>query len=496
MKKLSISFLVQIVASIAPSLAILFAVRILSLRLDSQVFAAFSVIISIVGFLSILDGGIGRSCTFFVKRAVTLQNNNSIPSIVRGSLLLGLILALLVMGTSWIILSFQLGPSLQAAIKGLHILLFFIPIFIANTVFKGVLEAQNKFIHSAFLTLFQGVFISIIPIFLLRSLNDIANYALAIGGARAVLLFMQILISRINILSTRSADAESITGMASYTKWLFASNVIGIIIVFSDRLVVASSFDYIEVSAYMIPMELVARSMIITGALASVMFPHLVAKSFSKQNNSFPVVEKLKIIITKATFACGFAILPHIKFLLGWLLGPSIGIQSQQVLVIGIVGIALSSSSLISMIGINSMGHTKQVAYLHALELPILIILLYAAAQSQSLLLIQATWITRLIADFFGMNLILQRLSQSYKNKPVFRFFSFAQSLRNGNFSSTAIMIVWTLLILLAYNFQSHMDATIFFVVTTVLAVLLLISFGLDLSNFRKDTTPSILAGV
>ena len=95
---------------------------------------------------------------------------------------------------------------------------------------------------------------------------------------------------------------------------------------------------------------------------------------------------------------------------MGWWLGQVLAAQAATIALVGIVGLALVSSSSLSLLAINGMGHTRQVAMLHAAELPLYLSLLYLATMDNSLTLLLAAWLVRLLFDALGMELILRSL--------------------------------------------------------------------------------------
>jgi hypothetical protein len=64
------------------------------------------------------------------------------------------------------------------------------------------------------------------------------------------------------------------------------------------------------------------------------------------------------------------------------------------------------------MLAINGMGHTRQVAGLHFLELPLYLALLYVVSQAASLHWLLAAWLTRLVFDAFAMALISRSVAR------------------------------------------------------------------------------------
>lgn len=476
MKQFSSHFGLQISSAIIPSLMILLAVPILTIKVNTNTFAAFSIVISMIGFLSVLDGGIGRATTFFVRKTLLQKCNASTNTIVNACILIGFSFSILVMFAMLILLDTINGPTMILARDALRMLLFFTPVIVTGSVMKGVLEGQQKFAISSFLQLFQGLVVGITPIIIVNNLEDLKVFSFIVGVVRVLLLALQIHFSSVKIFANLQHIKPSLQLVLNYSKWLFISNLVGLTIVFADRLLVASTFDHHVVSAYMLPMEMIARSMIIVSAFASVLFPRLVDYATLNHLDFLFIIDSLKSIIVKLTLAVSFIMLPFVDLLLIWWIGPETAVNSRVIVVVGLIGVAISSSATIYMIGINSLGHTRQIAILHVLELPFFLGLLYFAAKTNSLLLVQIAWIARLIIDNFGLYLILNYI----KNKPSTPLQSFLCQSKitfKNLFSKISIFTLMFVLISLAQLDAVYSRITILFICLPIALFTLLSAF-------------------
>jgi len=474
MKRFAFNFGLQVSAAIIPSLAFLFSVPILSARVDIPTFAAFSVMLSIIGFLAALDGGIGRAATYFVGIAVAQNNRLSLSSTVQASLIIGLAFSLFVMGCASLALNWLSGPALVSAKSALQILLVFMPAIVCGAVMKGVLEGLQRFPLSSGLQLLQGLIIGLAPVFTINSIDDLAKFALVVGLVRLFLLGLQIYFSQINLALKGIGAYNSFKNILNYSKWLFVSNLVGLIIVFSDRLLIASAFGYEAVSIYILPMEIISRSMIIVAAFASVLFPRLIYHVTIGNNEMLFLIEKLSNTILSLTLAAGFFLLPFIDLLMALWMGSELGGQTRWIVMVGIVGVVLASSSTLSMMGINSLGHTRQIAFLHVLELILLAVLLYLANKHKSLLIVQVAWISRLIIDAIGMQMILN-LSVSRRCVSSKNIFTTIIDLMIHKAFRTLMLFMSVGLLLLMAHLSPYIDRITLILMTIPLAIGLLV---------------------
>lgn len=412
--KIRSAFLLQVATASIPSLILLSVVPVVKSRLGIDAFAGFAVIVSAIGLLSILDGGLGRSVTYFVSMARTKGGVRSAHAAVIGGMAVGFGLAIVVMVAGAALLGFLNGESFLIARNALCILLAFCPAFIACSVLKGALEGQQRFALSAALQLSHGALIGIAPLLLIAHSDDISFYAWVVGVARISLMGALLYATGLALPSffslVRSVGVHS-HRIFQYSKWLFFSNIIGLCIIFADRFVIAGYFNSSVVAAYLLTMELISRGQLLVGAFCSVIFPKLVTHVQRATSLDFAgLIRDAQGLVITANLAIGFVSVPLMEPMMSWWLGHTLAPQAAQIALVGIVGLALVSSSSISMLAINSMGHTRQVAILHASELPLYFALLYVATVQMSLQILLAAWLFRLVIDAFGMEMILHSL--------------------------------------------------------------------------------------
>lgn len=422
--KIHSAFTLQVATATIPSLILLLVVPVIRSRLGLDAFAGFSVIVAAVGFLSILDGGLGRTITYFVSvarsKGVLSQEQVSVIS----GMAVGVGFSIVMMLASSVLLQLLDGKSFMTARNAIFILLFFCPAFVAGSILKGALEGQQRFALSAALQLTHGAFIGIAPLIVINHAEDLSQYALIIGAARISLMLALFyatgLFTKVSWRLLRSAGMQ-INYIFHYSKWLFFSNIVGLCIIFSDRFAIAGYFDSIIVAAYVLPMELIARGQLLVSAFSSVIFPKLVAHVQRARGHDFAaLLNNAQGLVVAVNLAIGFVCVPLMEPLMSWWLGSTLAPQAATIALVGIVGLTLVSSSSISMLAINGLGHTRQVAILHGIELPLYLGLLYFATIHASLQMLLGAWLLRLLIDAFGMQVILHSLVQPTSTRTYF----------------------------------------------------------------------------
>lgn len=487
--KIHSAFSLQVATATIPSLILLAVVPVVRNRLGIDAFAGFAVIVSAIGLLSILDGGLGRAVTYFVSITRLKRGTYRARAALLGGMVVGLGFAVLVMMSGITLLEFLNGKSFVTARDAIYVLLFFCPAFVAGSVLKGALEGQQRFALSTGLQLTHGALIGIAPLFVITHAADLSLYAWVVGAARislmVALLYATGLVTPSSWRLARAVGVHT-SRLFHYSKWLFFSNIIGLCIIFADRFVIASYFNSSIVAAYVLPMELIARGQVLVGAFCSVIFPKLVMHVQRATGRDFAaLISDAQGFVIAANVALGFVCLPLMEPMMGWWLGHALAPQAATIALVGIVGLALVSGSSISMLAINGMGHTRQVAILHAAELPLYLGLLYLATMHASLYMLLAAWLFRLTFDVFGMEAILRSLvKQASGRMPS----DVKKTVRRW-----MLLIALTCALLALIFLGSFISQSLFYWSTAGVAVsvVALVSFGLRLRS-SISTSPAM----
>lgn len=410
------AFLLQVSGAVVPALVMLLTVPLIRAQLDLDMFAAFTVMLSAVGLLAALDGGLGRASTYFVRLALTRGDGSRVVVVFQGVLVVGLIFSVVLGLAVGIGLCIASGRALAIAKPALLILACFSPIFVAGSLLRGFLEAQQNFGRSTALQLSHGAFIGIAPVLLFSISDDLRLFAWTVGLARLVLtlaLLQSCGLANRRILAMSSKTRTHAARVFDYSKWLFISNLIGLTIIFADRFFVASVFSSAIIAAYVLPMEVIGRLQILIAAFCSVLFPRLVGRSAATPAVSGQLLANAQGLVLCCAALAGSAVALVADPLMSWWLGSALAGDAARVLVVGVVGAGLMASAALAMLYLNSRGLTRPLALLHAMEMPAYIALLYFAARSGSINSMLSVWVLRLSADAIGMSVICRRTFKS-----------------------------------------------------------------------------------
>lgn len=384
-------------------------------------FSNFIIVFALISTLSMLDAGLGRSTTYFVTKAL-ITNSKEAPSYLTASLIIGLFFSLIAVVTiTTSILTYshiQKDNSLNYIVNHIWLL----PIIISSILAKGYIEAKQKFYYVGIIQLILGASIIVTP-FLSKKIigsTELFPYLIAIIRIAITLPLILYLYRNNNLFIKIKIKIHEII---NYSKWLIVSSLIGIIIIFLDRLLVSNNFSHQEVTDYFFSMEIILKAQIIITTAVAIAFPIIVNKIEDKRNapNKKRIYKHIIIfqififLITSIIFLITkYHLLPVI---LTWK-NSFFTDSTSAIIMTGIIGFAFIGSSTIIMMVINSFGKTKEIAISHIGQLLIYTIILLIFIKTNDVKYIAFAWLIRLFIDWISMNLILLAIIREKQELP------------------------------------------------------------------------------
>ena len=273
-----LNFIGQAVPLLVGVVTIPFMVR----GLGVERYGLFSLVWVILAYFTIFDLGLGRATTKYVAEALGSSHEDKVPHLVWTAVtvqvLFGLLGTLVLASITPLLVERVLNIPL--ALKGEAKAIFYlvalsIPLALVSGSFSGVLEAAQRF------DLVNAVKI---PSNLLTFLLPVVGLML---GFRLVGIVALTLLSRIATFSTLllldlrifpnlrkfSASFALFRRLFAYGGWIMVSGIVGPILVYLDRFLIASLLSISALTYYTAPYEAVTRLLIIPASLALTLFP-------------------------------------------------------------------------------------------------------------------------------------------------------------------------------------------------------------------------------
>jgi O-antigen/teichoic acid export membrane protein len=395
-------------------------------KLGHERFGFVALAWGLIGYAGALDLGLGRALTQMVARMQGDGEFASIPNVLatagRITLMTGLVggtliaLGALTAGPNWI-------KSESASVNEIQISILLLAIALPAQAMSATYRGLNE----AFLN-FKGIS-------LLRAALGVVNFAgpyvvslmtIQLPWIIATLVISRVLAlfayRRLAIICLR--EALEIRGKAAYSPdiaralfsfggWVTVSSVISPILVQADRFMIAFAISIAAVSIYVLPYEIVVQSLILVGAISSVIFPGL-SKLIREEPDGWQAYFRkwlVRVAVLMAFSCVGLVLLLPIILPL-WIKD---NFDQQSVFVGQVLCLGVFANSLGSMFYavLHAQGRADLTAKIHLFELPIFLAALFWATTSIGVAGAAWAWTGRMIFDLFALAWQVRRLSDA-----------------------------------------------------------------------------------
>jgi len=399
-----------------PVLAALFAIPLLVSGMGTDRFGALTLAWVVTGYFSLFDFGIGRALTKMVAEKLGKGHTQEIPALVWTAMLLVVLTGVLGALIVGIISPYLVQEVLKIPLKmqsevlhTLYLLALSIPIVISSASMRGILEAYQRFDLINVVRVPAGVLTFLGPLLVLPFSQSLFYIVAALVAVRLVESFINSLLCLYVIPALRykiDVKRSLLRPLMHFGSWMTVSNVVGPLIIYSDRLLIGSMISIATVAYYTTPYEMVSKLMIIPGAFVGVLFPAFGA-SFERDINRTSMLYCRGI---KYTFISLFPITLIMVTLayegLDLWLGNGFAQNSTRILQWLTVGAFLNSQCYIPFALLHAGGRPDLTAKLHFIEAPFYLFAVWWLISTYGIEGAAIAWVLRVALDMlilFGM---------------------------------------------------------------------------------------------
>ncbi|HEY0833896.1 MAG TPA: polysaccharide biosynthesis C-terminal domain-containing protein, partial [Azospirillum sp.] len=295
----------------------------------------------------------------------------------------------------------------------LRIVALIVPTALLTGGFRGILEGLHRFDLSNAVKIPVGVLNYLSPLFVLPFTDSLIAViaAIALGRAAGLAAYM-VLAARVSpgLFGGIGQRAESLRHVLVAGGWMTVSNVVGPVMIYADRFVLASLVPLAAVAYYTTPFEVVSRLLFVPAALAGALFPTAAA------DRARP--ERLASFVERGGMAVAGVFLPVLVVVplaghwgLSLWLGATFAEQAAPVLSVLVLGVFFNAVAYVPFAVIQGMGRADLTAKLHTAELPLYLGALYLLAGEHGILGAAVAWTLRTGGDLLVILLLAGRLT-------------------------------------------------------------------------------------
>jgi O-antigen/teichoic acid export membrane protein len=333
---------------------------------------------TILTYFGLFDFGIGRSVTKWVSRTIAAGETDRIPNIVHTALLiqgsLGLISgALLTILNSTILAKWiHVPPDLYGeSYKMFYVIALAAPLLLCSSTLSGILEAYQKFGILNVITIPISTLTIVCQAVSIRytsHLHIIATSMILVQVIRLVVLWLVCQHIVPGLKRYRLPQRKTAYELLAYGSWIALSNLLGVLIVYADRFVIAAAKDVAVLAHYAAGYDLLSRLSFVPTSLVAALFPVF---SFGDQN--YENVSRL--FGRSCKYTCLFVGMPLVVIatysydILSWYLGKDWAVVSALPVRILAIGFLANFLAYIPFSYIQAIGKPHIPAKYYVIEL-------------------------------------------------------------------------------------------------------------------------------
>lgn len=393
-----------------PLLAGLAAIPTLIRILGTERFGILTLVWVVVGYLSLFDFGVGRALTKLVAERLGDRRLEEVPGLIWAAILLvcafGGVGALLLAALSrWLSGSALTIPEpLQAETTvAFYVLALLLPVMIAATALRGVLEAYQRFDIVAAIRVPTGLWTYLGPLAAAVVSPNLVPVmvVLALGRLLALAGYFVCCVLLVPALrqGPRCASIADARVLASFGGWLSVSNVLGPLMVYLDRFVIGTLLTMSAVAYYATPYEIVTRLWLIPAAIVGVLFPAMSATLSQDRLRAGRLAIRGTGYILMLLFPISLVLVGFAEEGLALWLGAEFAARSAPVLQWLAIGVLINSLAWVPLGLLQADGRPDLVAKLHVIELPIYVFLLFSLLEAHGIVGAAIAWFARVTFD-------------------------------------------------------------------------------------------------
>ena len=369
---------------------------------------------SLVGYFSFFDMGLSRALTQMVSDRLSKQiDHTEIVEMIRTSFRVMWLLGLVGGTVLWLIVPWLVTVMLKVStalnhetIQAFSILAFSIPLVVHTSALRGVLDALQMFKQASLIRIVLGVGTFVGPYVASLFGASLVHAAYSLVVVRVISWVMHFYaVHNTDLLKTKTLHyhARWLRPLFTFGSWMTVSNIIGPLMVYLDRFVIAAMIGASAVAYYVAPYEVVTKMWAVPGAISGVLFP-LFAKEWQRNPLS-----SAKFLNQGVTYVLIFLYPPVLllslfaqEWLLIWL-NPEFSQNGAVIAGWLAAGVLVNSVAQIIFAKVQGAGRADWTAKMHLLEVIPYIIILWIALKQFGIAGAAFAWFLRVTIDMLGL---------------------------------------------------------------------------------------------
>lgn len=386
-------------------------------------FGLLSVIWMLIGYFSLFDLGLSRTLTKVTADRIGSPGEKEIPSLICTALALVLTCSIMVsaiLAACSRLLAQQVlhvSPEMLGDISGSIVWLSLgLPFVMVSTVLLGVLEGYQQFALTNLVRLPLGLLMFLVPFGVVFFSDRLAPVTAVLSIVRvvSVVALGAIVLRMLPGLRTERNRfrRDELRHLLTYGGWLTVSNVVGPLLVYFDRFLIAMELGGAAIAFYTVPYDTLNRLLTFPTAIQGVLFPAFASMRVQDPTRVVAVFrkssEKTALLMLPALLGVMLVARQGLQL---WL-GPQFANESTSVAQVLMIGVFINAMARAPFVMVQGYGYARWTALLHVIELVPYAAALYWLLRRQGIEGAAIAWTGRIVVDTVVLYLMAVRLER------------------------------------------------------------------------------------
>jgi O-antigen/teichoic acid export membrane protein len=409
--------------------------------LGSARFGLLSLIWAVVSYFSLFDLGLGRALTQRMAQRLAHDPAADVAPVAGTALALMLLVALAAAAGMALLASPGVAlirgvPDHAEAVRALLAMAMAVPAVVLATGLRGMLEARHAFGLVNLIRVPLGVYTFVAPLAVATWLGPRLDLiAVALLAGRVVTLAVHFWAVRLTTPGKHLAwtwQRSEVRPLLGAGGWLTVGSLVGPLMGYADRFVIAAAISAAAVAVYATPNELVTKLWIVPGAMTAALFPAFSAAA-ARRDGQAPHIAQLGmawLYVVLLPLTLLLALFAH-ELLSVWI-NPAFAQDSAPLLKVMALGILVNCMAHVPLTWLQGAGHVRGPAVLQLVQVAPYLALLWWASATFGLIGTACMWAARMVLDTLAMFWLCARMQRREGLAPLPWFGAVAPALAGG----------------------------------------------------------------
>ena len=380
-------------------------------RVGAERFGLLALVWGLIGYAGVLDLGVSRALTQRIASLLVQGEKVEILRVFRSASTVtqvagGFACVLLLAGAVFSV--YERIPIVDVTetelVRAMVLVAIALPIQAISATYRGVNEAYGNFVGISVLRIGLGVANFGLPYLVSFLSNDLSHLVATVVASRALALFFyrHLALGCLAFGRTDShvaTDWNTVVSLMRFGGWYSVSTTLSPLLGQADRFFIAALVSAAAVTSYVIPFEMVTQSLIVVGAVTTVLFP---AMSRAVAENATAARHLLRAwcwrvgLVMLILLTALALVMPAVLEV--WL-QDRVSEQSAMVGRILCLGVLSNSIGAVLFAYLHAHGKVRQTAIAHLVETPIFVGVLYFSVIEFGIIGAASAWVFRMLLD-------------------------------------------------------------------------------------------------